>query len=252
MTTSKKETHQTPLKVIILGSGAIGNALAQVILTHNSGAHCIITYHRNPPSFQHPRLTSMSLNALHEDEFITLKDNILSTVGSIDWIINTIGILHDKDKGIFPEKRLLDFNTQTFTQVLEHNVLPTVYAAKHLTSLFEKKNSCIFAAISAKVGSIEDNRQGGWYSYRASKACLNMMIKTIAIELAHKNKKTCVLALHPGTTDSHLSEPFQKNVPEGKLFTPERTAKQLINILYRVTPDNTGSFYSWDGALLPW
>lgn len=252
MTPNKTEADKKSLKVLILGSGAIGSALAQSILSNNIDARCIITYHRNPPSFQHPRLTVLPLNALHEDEFIALKDSIIATVGPVDWIINTIGILHDHNKGIFPEKRLLDFDAKIFTQVLEHNVLPTVYAAKHLTSLLNKNSLCIFAAVSAKVGSIEDNRQGGWYSYRASKACLNMMIKTIAIELAHKNKKTCVLALHPGTTDSHLSEPFQKNVPEGKLFTPERTAEQLIKILYNVTSDNTGSFYSWDGELLPW
>ena len=243
---------QNPFNVIILGAGAIGSALAQCIIEKHSNARVILTYNKNPPTFEHQNLATLQLNATNENEFLSLNKHIKGSIQTVHWIINTIGILHNEEHNIFPEKRLLDFNPSAFTHVLETNVLPTVYAAKHLAPLLDKTRTGIMATVSAKVGSIEDNRQGGWYSYRASKACLNMMLKTIAIELNHKNKNACVLALHPGTTASNLSLPFQKNVPQGKLFTPKRTAKQLMAILEQATPKNTGSFYNWDGAVLPW
>lgn len=249
---SSSAATQNPFNVIILGAGAIGSALAQCIIEKYSNARVILTYNHNPPIFDHPHLATLQLDATDENEFLSLNKHIKVSIETVHWIINTIGILHNEEHNIFPEKRLLDFNPNAFTQVLETNVLPSVYAGKHLASLLDKNNTGIIATVSAKVGSIEDNRQGGWYSYRASKACLNMMLKTIAIELSHKNKNSCVLALHPGTTASNLSLPFQKNVPQGKLFTPKRTAEQLMVILEQATPQNTGSFYNWDGAILPW
>lgn len=241
-----------PMHVVILGAGAIGSAIAKTILSQYSHARCFITYRKNRPNFEHQNLIALPLDAVNEQAFITLKNTLTEQAGTVHWIINTIGILHDSQNNIAPEKRLLDFNSDNFTAVINSNVLPSVFAAKHLTGLLDKKTTGIFAAVSAKVGSIEDNRQGGWYSYRASKACLNMMLKTAAIELARKNKNSCVLALHPGTTDSNLSLPFQKNVPEGKLFTAQRTAEQLVAIIAKAEPANTGSFYNWDGELLPW
>ncbi|MDX1321189.1 MAG: SDR family NAD(P)-dependent oxidoreductase, partial [Oceanospirillum sp.] len=130
--------------------------------------------------------------------------------------------------------------------------LPTLLLAQHFSSALKKSTRGIFAAVSAKVGSIEDNRLGGWYSYRASKAALNMALKTLSIEWQRSHKQLCVAALHPGTTDTGLSEPFQKNVPEGKLFTPEQTGHYLLNVLEQLTPEQTGSFFSWNGETLPW
>jgi NAD(P)-dependent dehydrogenase (short-subunit alcohol dehydrogenase family) len=109
----------------------------------------------------------------------------------------------------------------------------------------------VFAAISARVGSISDNRLGGWYSYRASKAALNMLLKTAAIELGRTRKELVVLGLHPGTVDTGLSKPFQSNVSEGKLFTPEQSARYLLEVIDGVTPEHSGSVLAWDAQTVP-
>ena len=109
----------------------------------------------------------------------------------------------------------------------------------------------MFAAISARVGSISDNRLGGWYSYRASKAALNMLLKTAAIELGRTRKELVVLGLHPGTVDTGLSKPFQSNVSEGKLFTPEQSAQYLLEVIDGVTPEHSGSVLAWDAQTVP-
>ena len=105
---------------------------------------------------------------------------------------------------------------------------------------------------SARVGSISDNRLGGWYSYRASKAALNMMIKTAAIELARRAKNIKLIAFHPGTTDTPLSKPFQKNVPENKLFSAEFVAKQLLDIVENTPIDQSPSYLDWQGETINW
>jgi len=110
----------------------------------------------------------------------------------------------------------------------------------------------VFANISARVGSIGDNRLGGWYAYRGAKAAQNMFTKTLAIEWARSRRNVICVALHPGTTDTDLSRPFQANVPAGKLFTPERTVRQLLEIIDRLTPADTGRFLAWDGGGIPW
>jgi len=108
------------------------------------------------------------------------------------------------------------------------------------------------AALSARVGSISDNRLGGWYSYRASKAALNMMLKTLAIEHGRRHKKSVVIGLHPGTVDTQLSRPFQVNVPEEKLFSADFSAARLLDVVEKVMPDESGKIFAWDGQeILP-
>lgn len=135
---------------------------------------------------------------------------------------------------------------------MQINALPSLLLAKHLQANFKHKRPGIFATISAKVGSIEDNRLGGWYSYRASKAALNMCLKTLAIEWQRVLPNVAVAALHPGTTDTFLSKPFQKNVPPEQLFTPEQSANYMLKVLKQLKPSETGKFWAFDGELLPW
>ena len=118
--------------------------------------------------------------------------------------------------------------------------------------LFRHQEGSIFASISAKIGSIGDNRLGGWYGYRASKAALNMFMRTTAIEYSRRCPKTIVVTLHPGTTDTNLSLPFQKNVPPEKLFSVERTVTQLLEVMSSLGLKDSGHFFSWDGSRLPW
>ena len=111
--------------------------------------------------------------------------------------------------------------------------------------------AAVFAALSARVGSIQDNQLGGWHAYRASKAALNMLLKTLSIELARRNPTALCVGLHPGTVDTRLSEPFQRGVPEGKLFSPRRSARCLLNVLDRLSPEQSGQVFAWDGQPIP-
>ncbi|PZO42318.1 MAG: cell-cell signaling protein, partial [Phormidesmis priestleyi] len=124
--------------------------------------------------------------------------------------------------------------------------------AKHILPLLSHKSPSLFATISAKVGSIGDNHLGGWYGYRASKAALNMFLRTAAIEYSRRSPQTTLVMLHPGTTDTQLSKPFQKAVPPEKLFSTERTVRQLIAVMSALTIADSGEFFSWDGSRLPW
>jgi NAD(P)-dependent dehydrogenase (short-subunit alcohol dehydrogenase family) len=130
--------------------------------------------------------------------------------------------------------------------------LPSLLLAKHLHGKFRHGRPAIFATVSAKVGSIEDNRLGGWVSYRASKAALNMCLKTLAIEWQRTLPNVAVTALHPGTTDTALSRPFQRNVPREQLFTPKRSVSGLLNVLDNLKPSQTGQFFAFDGERLAW
>ena len=124
--------------------------------------------------------------------------------------------------------------------------------AKYFLPKLNREKRSIFAALSARVGSISDNQLGGWYSYRASKAALNMVIKNIAIEISRFNKKAIIVGLHPGTVDSNLSKPFQVNVPYGKLFTPEFSTQKLVEVLRSLTSKQSGKCFAWDGQeILP-
>ena len=120
--------------------------------------------------------------------------------------------------------------------------------AKHFLPKLNKENRSIFAALSARVGSISDNQLGGWYAYRTSKAALNMVIKNAAIEIGRLNKKAIIVGLHPGTVDSNLSMPFQGNVPDGKLFTPEYSVQKLLQVLTNLTSEQSGKCFAWDGT----
>ncbi|MGB2742016.1 MAG: SDR family NAD(P)-dependent oxidoreductase [Cognaticolwellia sp.] len=160
------------------------------------------------------------------------------------------GVLHNDN--IQPEKRLEDFDAQAFLQVITSNTLTPMLWIQKLTPLLTGKSPCKFVLFSARVGSISDNRLGGWYSYRASKAALNMMVKTAAIELARRAKNIKLIAFHPGTTDTPLSKPFQKNVPVNKLFSTEFVAKQLLNIVENTPLDQTASYLDWQGESINW
>ena len=128
------------------------------------------------------------------------------------------------------------------------NTIGPALIAKHALPLLPKTGKSVFAALSARVGSISDNGLGGWHSYRASKAALNMLLKNFAIELKFKRKEAVCIGLHPGTVDTGLSQPFQKNVADGKLFTPAYSAARLLSVIDGAAPADSGKCFAWDGA----
>lgn len=163
----------------------------------------------------------------------------------LDLVIVASGILHAP--GIMPEKSLRDISADKFMQLYQANAIVLALIAKYFVPALSKKHRSVFAALSARVGSISDNRLGGWYACRASKAALNMTIKNVAIETQRTNKQAIVCALHPGTVDSPLSEPFQKNVPEGKLFTADYSVACMLQVLDSLTSSDSGKIFAWDG-----
>lgn len=131
------------------------------------------------------------------------------------------------------------------------NTVGPALVAKHFLPLLPRDRRAIFAALSARVGSTSDNRLGGWHSYRASKAALNMILRNLAIELVRSHPQAIVAGLHPGTVQTRLSEPFQRGVQPEKLFTPEHSAGRLLSVLDGLAPADSGGVFAWDGTVIP-
>ena len=190
------------------------------------------------------------MDITEELEISAAVEKISAGVDKLHLVINCVGILHEGE--MLPEKSLRQINPDNLMRYFQVNSIGGILLAKHLQPLFKHKEKNIFACISAKIGSIGDNRLGGWYGYRASKAALNMFMRTTAIEYSRRCPKTIVVTLHPGTTDTNLSQPFQRNIPPEKLFPVERTVKQLLNVIANLKAEDSGEFFSWDGSRLPW
>lgn len=179
-------------------------------------------------------------------------DDLLDATGPDlpDTIVLCTGILHDTDHQ--PEKSITRFDRDWFSRSIATNTQPFGELAAAVTIRARRDQALTLAVISARVGSISDNHLGGWYSYRASKAALNMLVRTTAIEWRHRLPNSTLLALHPGTTDSGLSAPFQNRLPEGQLHSPDYTGQRLAQLIDNAQPKDSGAFLSWDGSLLPW
>ena len=165
-------------------------------------------------------------------------------------IINCIGLLHNAF--VRPEKSLDQLNERSLSEYFRVNATIPALLLKTLVPLLPKKKTSIFATLSAMIGSISDNKLGGWYGYRASKAALNMLIKTTSVELMRSHPHAAIIALHPGTTRSKLSAPFIKNLPEERLYSPKKTAKRLKRVIDSTNATKTGSFFHWSGNELDW
>ena len=171
-----------------------------------------------------------------------------SIVAPLDAVFVTTGVLHDAS--IQPEKSIADICPEAMLDVLGVNTIGPALVAKHFLPLMRRDAKTVFAALSARVGSISDNRLGGWTSYRMSKAALNMLIKTISIEHARRFPQAVVVGLHPGTVDTDLSKPFQRRVPADQLFTTTHSVNQLLQVIDRLTPADTGRCFAWDGQVI--
>ncbi len=169
--------------------------------------------------------------------------------GPLDLVIVATGLLHDAAGG--PEKSLRDLDTTRLARSFAVNATGPALVAAAFLPLLRTDRKTAFAALSARVGSIADNRLGGWYGYRASKAALNQLLRTAAIEHARRAPLSVVASLHPGTVDTGLSAPFQRGVAQGKLFTPAFSARAMLDVLDGLTPTDSGGLYAWDGATIP-
>jgi NAD(P)-dependent dehydrogenase (short-subunit alcohol dehydrogenase family) len=238
--------------LIVGASSEIAKALAQNIMTFTSKQLIVVS--RDIDFYQQELFNEakvIHLKDYKESEIKRVVDNVQKMAElEVSQIYICHGVLHHKDYQ--PEKRLEDFSVDAFTQVINANTITPMLWLKYLTLMLANTNSCKITVFTARVGSISDNQLGGWYSYRASKAAMNMLIKSAAIELARRAKKIKLISFHPGTTDTPLSKPFQRNVPAGKLFTSEFVATQLLKIVEDTPIDGQASFLDWQGKDIGW
>ena len=201
----------------------------------------------------HPdRLTLLPLDITLEADIVRAAATVGERHEQLHGLINCAGVLHDDALSLQPEKRLEQIHANALDASFRVNAFGPMLLARHFFPLLKHDQPARFATLSARVGSISDNAMGGWYSYRASKAAQNQFTRTFAIEARRRAKQLIILALHPGTTDTALSQPFQKNVPEKKLFTADFVAETLLNIVFNATTEDSGRFIAWDGQDIPW
>lgn len=217
--------------VVIGASGGIGRALADAL--EEEGGHAVV--HRFARSSGDFDLTDEAGIAA-----AAAKVTVAPTL-----IVVATGLLHESGQG--PEKALRDLNPAWLARQFAVNAIGPALVAKHFVPLLPKTGGT-FAALSARVGSITDNRLGGWYGYRAAKSALNQLIRTIAIETRRTNDRAIIVGLHPGTVDTELSKPFQGNAAPGHLFTPDRAALQLLDVIEGLGVKDSGKLFDWQGA----
>lgn len=225
-----------PFNALVIGaSGTIGSSFVQ-LLENNPFCSSVIGIHRN------------SEHAIDFNRPETIETSAKSLVGHgpFQLIINTIGVLHSEQW--MPEKKLDDLNSIQLAEMFSTNTIGPALTITHFSKLLDPKHS-VMATLSAKVGSIEDNRLGGWYSYRASKAALNMIIKTASIEFARTKPNVALIALHPGTVKSNLSQPF-RGQQIGR--DPLEAVGDMFHVLENVSKEDAGSFLTYSGEKLPW
>jgi NAD(P)-dependent dehydrogenase (short-subunit alcohol dehydrogenase family) len=235
-----------PARVAVIGAaGGIGRAFVER-LSEDERVGTLYALSRSPAVDERGRVRPERIDVVDEEAIRNAARDI-GGEGRLDLVIVATGILHRGD-GIQPEKRLRDIDADAMTEVLRINAIGPALVAKHFLPLMRRDAKSVFAAISARVGSIGDNRLGGWASYRASKAALNMLLRTFSIEHARTHPEGVCVALHPGTVDTGLSRPFQSRVPEGKLFTPGYSAERLLTVLDGLVPGDSGGVYAWDSS----
>ncbi len=236
-----------PCRIVIGASSGIAQALIARLLQSEQR---VIAISRGP--CPEPLVnTNVAWHQTNYDEAnITQCANILMVdCDVVHSVYLCHGQLHDAEH--MPEKKIEDLDTNYLQKLYLSNTVTPMLWLKALMPLLSKQTACRVTVFSARVGSVSDNRLGGWYGYRASKAALNMMLKTASVELKRRAKGVKLVSFHPGTTDTSLSKPFQKNVPEGKLFTPDFVAQQLLAIESRLVLDGELSYLDWQGQEIP-
>ena len=218
-------------QALVIGSnGTIGSVIARQL----EASHQVVTLSRDNTDYSASDLKN------HYQAFKEL--------GSFSIIICCIGVLHDEV--VNPEKKLKDISADRLMHYYKINSVLPMLCMQQFRKLLDRKSSSVFACLSAMVGSISDNKLGGWYGYRSSKSALNMLVKNTAIEVRRSNKKASIIAIHPGTTVGALSKPFASNIDPNKYYTPEQSAQRIITVAKSVTPEQSGQFFNWDGQAL--
>lgn len=223
--------------VIVGAGGGIGSALTD-LLTAERHFRAVVALGRK---------TFPSLDLMNEPT-VQEAARLAASKGELRLVIDATGFLHDEQQ--MPEKSWQELDAGKLARSFALNAIGPALLMKHFLPHLPRTGKSVFASLSARVGSIGDNRLGGWYAYRASKAALNQMVRTAAIELARRSPDAICVALHPGTVATPLSAPFAKNGL--KIHTPSDAAKFLLNVLNRLNAESTGRFFDWRGEQIPW
>jgi NAD(P)-dependent dehydrogenase (short-subunit alcohol dehydrogenase family) len=230
---------------IVLGaSGGIGAAFADVI--ENAGKH--ICVHRLSRSGS----ANVQIDLTDEQSLRSAARRLQLEVTAPDLIVIASGLLHSGDRR--PERSMREIDGDWMEQNFRINAIGPALAAKHFIPLMPKTGRCVFAVLSARVGSISDNRLGGWYAYRASKAALNMIVRNLAIETQRQRPESIIVALHPGTVETPLSAPFsgikQPSGQQAERFTPQQSAAKLLAVLDGLSPSDSGLIFDYDAQII--
>ena len=226
------------LAVVVGASGGIGAALLQALEASGLFAKVVGLSRRSTPA----------LDLLDEQSIQACAQHLQAQGLPLRSVLDATGFLHNSTWS--PEKSWQQLDPAHLAHSFAVNAIGPALLMKHLLPLLPREGKSVFATLSAKVGSIGDNRLGGWYSYRASKAALNQLVHTAAIELRRKHPQAVCVALHPGTVDTDLSTPFAKTGLEVR--TPAQAAVRLLAVLDRLTAADSGGFFNHDGSALPW
>lgn len=239
--------HQSPilsslpkggLAVVIGASGGLGAAFIE-ILNQNSQFREILAVSRH---------SSPALDLTREETIVNLAERVKQSGLSPRLIILATGLLHDG--ALQPEKSWRDLDPNNLMRLFAVNAIGPALVMKHLLPLMPREGKSVFAALSAKVGSIGDNRLGGWHSYRASKAALNQIMRTNAIELNRRAPEAICVSLHPGTVATKMSQSFAKTGLN--VLTTQSSAQQLCQVIDQLSAAQTGGFFDYRGEALPW
>jgi len=243
------------IALVVGASRGLGLALTQQLLNEPGNQRVYATYRQSDTaegllSIDDNRLQTLRVDVTSADDLQGLAAAIRANQDHPDFVINAAGILHEDT--LQPEKSLNQCNQDALTRLFQVNSIGPLMLARAVLPLVPKNRPGHFAVLSAMVGSIGDNRLGGWYGYRASKAALNQFMKTLAVECRRSHPQLCITSIHPGTTDSGLSRPFQGSVKPGKLYTPSQSARRILRVVSAGSAEDSGRFVNWDGKQIPW
>jgi len=258
--------QRLPMAVAFIQGASRGIGLEFARVLSARGSVKVVAGCRDPDTavnlHQLENVTVMKCDVTKESDLKSVSSNILTSFGKLDFAINVSGILHPSGRG---ETRLQDVTMEALHETFLVNTFGPLIMAKHLGPLLQKgggligtqssksrnSHSGVLAHISARVGSISDNRLGGWYGYRMSKSALNMANKNLSLEFGRGKTKLVCLVLHPGTTDTDLSRPYHKGVPKDKLFSTEYSVMKMMEIIDNASLEDTGRYIAWDGTDIP-
>jgi NAD(P)-dependent dehydrogenase (short-subunit alcohol dehydrogenase family) len=247
MTDATQLTENWPRTAAVFGaSGGIGRSLCKGLAAR--GAEVVYAGTRQGEGPEGAAIRPFAFDLMDETSIAAAAE--LMRDDPPEWVIVASGVLTLPD-GTGPERTYKRLDPAAMAQVFALNTIGPALIAKHILPLMPRDQRFVFAALSARVGSISDNRLGGWHSYRASKAALNMLLKNFALELARTHSHSVVVGLHPGTVDSTLSQPFQTGLAQGQLTAPDAAADNLLGVLAGLGPEHSGRVFDFKGAEVP-